>query len=493
MRTRSIIMLVRLVAGGAATMLAACTVGPDYAKPATESPKAWTGGENPASDRPIASKPTSTVADVERWWTIFSDATLGTLIERANDGNLSLAQAEARVRQARAARQIVDSGSYPQVDAGLSASRSRAASSRGGTTSNSFRAGFDASWEIDLFGAVRRSVEAADADLLAAGFDREDIRVTVAAEVATTYFDLRGAQRQLAIARQNLAAQQQTLTLTQQRFDVGFVSRLDVANAKSNVTQTESQIPSFDAQIRASIYALSVLLGQEPGSLLAELSLEAPLPAIPTEIPVGLPSDLLLRRPDIRRAEADLHAATARIGVAVADQYPRISLTGSLGTQGDKITSLGTLADRFWSIGPSVSVPVFTAGRVEGNIEQSRAIAEQATIAYRQSVLTALQDVETSLASYTREQQRQAALADSAVANRDAVDLSLKLYNGGRTDFLNVLSAQRQLYATESQLTQSQINIANDLVALFKALGGGWNVQPATPEGQPDPAKPKPE
>lgn len=458
-----------------------CTVGPDYRPTPAPTPPGWTGAEGAASDRPVGSAPTHGDADIARWWTVFNDAALTSLIERAMAENLGLAQAASRIRQARAARVVAAGGWYPSVNADASASRSRTGGARGASTSNLFRAGFDATWEIDVFGGTRRSVEAAESDIGSAGYAREAQRVTLAGEVASTYFDLRGAQQQLAIARRNLEAQNRTLELTRQRFDAGFVSALDVANARANVTQTEASIPSLDAQARSSIYALGVLLGGEPGALLAELSSDSEAPALPESIPVGLPSDLLLRRPDLRQAEADLHSATARIGVAVADQFPKFSLTGSFGTQGDKVSSLGTLANRYWSIGPSVSLPIFTGGRVEGNIEQAREAAEQAALGYRQSVLTALQEVETALVNFTREQQRRGALSEATEANRQAVDLSLKLYGAGRVDFLNVLQAQRQLFAIEAQLTQSSTNLASDLVALYKALGGGWDPGATTP------------
>jgi multidrug efflux system outer membrane protein len=473
---------VKLVrAAGAASLagvlaLGACKVGPDYTKPEEGTSWEWTADGGYASGRALASVPGAGSPEVERWWTVFNDPVLDALVDRAMAGNLTLAQAESRVRQARAARTVAASGLYPEVDASASGERGRALTNVGGHTSNLFRAGFDATWEIDVFGGVQREVEAAEADLRAAGFDREDLRVILAAEVATAYFDLRGAQHQLAIARENLEAQEQTLKITQERLEAGFVSALDEANAQANARQTESQIPSFDAQIRANIYALGVLVGNEPSALLTELSEHKPLASAPAEVPVGVPSELLKRRPDIRRAEEQLHAATARVGVAVADQYPRFSLTGSFGVQSGKFESLGNAANRFWSFGPAVSVPLFTGGRVEGNIEEAKEVAQQATLAYRQSVLVALQDVETSLASFTREQQRRSALVDAVDANRRAVDLSLQLYNGGRTDFLNVLTAQRQLYATEAQLSGSETAVVTDLVALFKALGGGWVV-----------------
>ena len=461
-----------------AALPAGCLVGPDYAAPDTDLPPGWTGASGAVSARPMPTPPVDAPADPVRWWAVFGDATLSSLIERAYAGNLSIAQAQARIRQARAASDVAASGLFPTVDASASASRSRTRGAAGGVTGNFFRAGFDATWEIDVFGGIRRGVEAADARALSAYYDRESLLVSLGGEVATIYFTLRGAQRQLAIATRNVEAQRRTLDLTQQRLDAGFVSALDVANARANSTQTESQIPTFDAQVRTSVYALSVLLGLEPSALLDELSPETPPPGLPADVPVGLPSDLLLRRPDLRKAQADLHAATAAVGVAIADQYPRFSLTGSFGVQGNRSSALVSIADRFWSIGPAVSLPLFTGGRIEGNIEQARAQAEQAVLAYRQSVLTALQDVETALATFTREQQRRGALADAAEANRQAVDLSLQLYGAGRTDFLNVLSAQRQLYATEALLTQSETTIGVNLVALFKALGGGWDAPP---------------
>jgi NodT family efflux transporter outer membrane factor (OMF) lipoprotein len=438
-------------------------------------PAGWTGGDRVVSTRPIGSQPNTEFAELVRWWDVFRDPVLNSLIERALTQNLMLAQAESRVRQARAARVTAASEGFPQVSAGSSASRSRTPGNFGASTGNFFRAGFDASWEIDVFGGTRRSVEAADATIESTVLSREALAVSLVGEIASTYFDLRGSQRQLTIAKQNVDIQQRTLQLTQQRQAVGYITALDVANAQANLAQTESSIPTFDAQSQASIYALATLLGQTPETLVGELNVEQPLPPIPSAVPMGLPSELLVRRSDIRQAESDLHAAVARVGIAIADQYPRFSLTGSFGLQGNQVQSLGTLAKNFWSIGPSVSVPVFTGGRIQGNIAQAREVAEQATLEYRQRVLVALQDVETSLTSFTREQQRREALAESVEANRRAVDLSTQLYNAGRTDFLNVLSAQRQLFSTEAQLAQVDTNVANNLVSLYKALGGGWD------------------
>lgn len=481
-----------LLAAGLA--IGGCTVGPDYHEPQIDTPHGWSALEPGGSARGVTSVTDPSAAAVADWWKVFNDPTLDALIARAARDNLTLAQAESRLRQARAARTVAASGLYPGVSAGASYTRDRVPVTVGdhtrGNTSNFFRAGLDATWEIDIFGGIRRGVEAADAQIDSAYFDRESVLVSIVAETALAYFELRGAQQQVAIARESVAAQRDTLDVTRQRYDAGFVSSLDVANAQAQVSLTASQIPAFESEARAAIYSLSVLLGQEPGALVEELTPEAPVPSSPQRVPVGIPSDLLRRRPDLRRAEADLHAATANIGVAVADQYPRFSLTGSFGTQGEKFSSLGTIADRFWSFGPAVSVPLFTGGRIQGNIEQAKALAEQATLTYRSAVLVALQDVETSLVSFTREQERRASLADSVAASREAVDVALQLYKGGRTDFLDVLTAQGRLYASQAALAQSETNVGTDLIALYKALGGGWNVDQPT-AAEPEPTTPR--
>jgi len=388
-----------------------------------------------------------------------------------------LRQAASRVRQARAARGVVASAFWPSADASGSYTRSGGADRQQSfrdSSSDLYRAGLDATWELDIFGGVRRDIEAAEADIQSAIEDRRDVLVTLVAEVGLDYTDLRGIQRQIEIARNNLQAQQRSAELTRQRNAIGFVSRLDVVNAEALVASTASQIPVLEAAERQTIYALSVLLGMEPGALLEELSRQAPIPAAPPVVPIGLPSDLLRRRPDIRRADAQLHAATARIGVATADLFPKFSLTGSIGLQGNKPASLFTWGDRFWSVVPSVSSPLFDAGRIRSNIEVQNALQEQALLAYRSTILLAWQDVENALIAYAKEQEHRTALAAAVAANRQAVDLATQLYRQGQTDFLNVLSAQRSLYASEDALVQSDRTVATNLIALYKALGGGW-------------------
>jgi NodT family efflux transporter outer membrane factor (OMF) lipoprotein len=471
-----------LIATVAGIGLSGCTVGPDYRRPATTMPVAFAAPVSPTTaptTHPSETNPQA--ANLVQWWTTFDDPLLTSLIQRAAAGNLDLQQAEARIRQARAARDVVVGDFWPSVDASAAYSRSQAPSGRvsGGTLSSNgardlFQAGLDASWELDIFGGTRRDIEAATADLQASMEDRRDVLVTLVSEVAINYIALRGDQQQIAIARDNLAAQQHSADVTQKRFSGGFASGLDVANAQAQVATTAAQIPLLQAAARQTIYSLGVLLGQQPQALLGELDQTEAIPRVPAAIPVGLPSDLLRRRPDIRRAEAQLHAATARIGVATADQFPRFSLTGSLGVEGDKASSLTNWSNRFWSVGPSVSWPLFDAGKIRANIRVQNAIQEQALLAYRSTVLTALSDVDSSLVAFAREQEHYKALSEAVAANRRAVDLATRLYADGQTDFLNVLTAQRSLYASQDALVQSSRAIATDLVSLYKALGGGW-------------------
>lgn len=464
---------VRVAWLAAAGLLTGCTVGPDYHAPTPASP----GGFSSLQDvtQPLASTPQAAAADIATWWTVFADDTLTGLITRAASTNLTLAQANARVRQARASQAIAQGGLYPTVNADASASRGRTPGPGGGSTSNFFKAGFDASWELDVFGGQRRTIEAADASLTAAIESQRDAMVTLVAEIATTYLNLRGSQQELVTARRNLETQTQTLALTQERLEAGFVSALDVANARAQVASTTSRIPTLEAAVKADAYALGVLLGQDPGSLLAELNQTRSIPAAPSQVPVGLPSELLQRRPDVRQAEALLHAATARVGVATADLYPKFSLTAALGLESGKLSSLANAANRYWSLAPAASWTLFDGGKIRANIALEQAAADEALAVYKQTVLVSLQDVETALVSFVKEQERRVALTQSVDANREAVELSMLLYSNGRTDFLNVLSAQGKLLDAEDALTQSERAVSTDLVALYKALGGGWD------------------
>jgi outer membrane protein, multidrug efflux system len=442
---------------------AGCTVGPDYKPQDVNAPASWVGTKNAAS-------PDTTLL---QWWTEFNDANLTSLIERAMKSNLDLRQAEERIRQARAASGAAGAGFWPTADVTGSATRNRNAA---GVKSNLFQAGLDAAWELDIFGGTRRNIEAAEADIRASIEDRRDVLVTLVSELAINYVQLRGYQQEIIIAKNNLKAQQQSTSVVRKRYERGFVSALDVANADAQVATTMSQIPLIETSAQQTIYNISVLLGQEPASLLEELSPASSIPLTPPEVPAGLPSDMLRRRPDIRRAEAQIHSTTAQIGVATADLFPKFNLAGNIGVGASKPGDM-RWSQRSWSFGPSASWEIFNAGRVSANIEVQKALQQQAVLTYKKAVLTAIQDVENALIAYTNEQEHHKSLIDAVAANRKAVELSTQLYVEGQTDFLSVLTAQGALYSSEDALVRSTSTLSTDLIAIYKALGGGWDNQ----------------
>ncbi|MFH2045521.1 MAG: efflux transporter outer membrane subunit [Pseudomonadota bacterium] len=447
-----------------------CAVGPNYKPIETTLPATW-AGPAPKTDNMPQNK-------IVSWWNSFNDPVLVSLVERAIESNLDVKQAQARIRQARAARGVSGAGFGPVLNAVSSYRRShspQSAAANDGITSSQYQAGFDSAWELDIFGGVRRSVEAADADLQAAVEGRRDVLVTLAAEVAVNYIDLRALQQRLIIARNNLAAQQHTAALTHKRLSAGFASSLDAANADAQVATTSAQIPQLEASVEQAKYSLSLLIGRDPSALLTELNTSSNIPAASSpDVPVGVPSDLLRRRPDIRRAEAQIHAATARIGVATADLFPKFTISGSVGFQNDEFKSWIDRVNRFWSFGPSVSWQIFNTGKTISNIELQKALQEQSAILYKQTILTALQEVDNALIASAKEDERKKALYDAVTANKKAVDLAKQLYIHGQSNFLDVLLAQRSLYASEDSLIQSTRTVSINLVALYKALGGGW-------------------
>jgi outer membrane protein, multidrug efflux system len=462
-----------------------CTVGPSYHMPDMPVPTMWSEApQNGVTTQPLR---------MTQWWRTFHDPVLDTLVERAVRANIDLRQAAARVREARALRGVAAADVWPTLGVSGAYTRSRrsenlsaaqtgvanGSSAPGGIPSGPlegdlFQAGFDTSWEIDLFGGVRRSIEAADADLAASVEDLRDVLVTLLAEVARNYVEVRGFQRRIAIAENNIHSQQETLELTRARFEAGLTNQLDVVQATSQLATTQAQVPALETPLKQGIHRLGVLLGLVPGALRPELSQEAPIPPVPPEVPVGLPSDLLRRRPDIRRAERQVTAATARIGVAVADLFPKLSLTGALGLQSNLLADLALGSSRFWSIGPTLSWPIFDAGRIRTNIAVQGAREEQRLAQYEQAVLTSLEEVENALVAYSREQVRRDKLAEGVEANQQAVALANELYTRGLGDFLNVLESQRSLFASQSDLVQSEATVSANVVALYKALGGGW-------------------
>jgi NodT family efflux transporter outer membrane factor (OMF) lipoprotein len=463
-------------------------VGPNYHTPQLTAPPAWVGVGQTATGH--LSMTTAQPAELTQWWRQFNDPMLTALVEEAVKVNLDLKLAEASLRQARAARGVALGGLWPAVSGSGSYQREHTVGvTPDNQVQNLFQAGFDAVWELDVFGGLRRNVESASANVQAAVEGIRNAQVSLVAEVALNYIQLRGFQQEIVVAKKNLEAQQHTAEITRKLWKVGFNSALDVANADANVATTESQIPVFETEAQQSIYALSVLLARPPADLLERLSPTANLPQVPAQVPAGLPSDLLRRRPDIQQAEAQLHAAAAQIGVAVAELFPQFSLTGSVNWQSNLLRTWWTEASRSFGFGPSVSWQIFQGGAIISNVHVQEALRDQAFITYQKTVLAAFQDVENALIAFAKEQEHRKALHEAVVANRKAVDLSLLLYTEGQIPFLNVLVAQEALYASENALVQSETSIVTDLIALYKALGGGWESMPSSAQSiNPTPA-----
>ncbi|HEU0011313.1 MAG TPA: efflux transporter outer membrane subunit [Verrucomicrobiae bacterium] len=480
--TLSTIPLIALGLSG--MLLGGCKSGPDFQAPREDMPVGWAGVATPTTSQPSAT--TTNVADIAQWWKTFNDPMLTRLVVDAVATNLDLQIAQIRVREARASRGIAAGGLWPAASATAAYQRTRPAANVAPNPAHDlFVAGLDAVWELDVFGGLRRNVESAGATVLAAQESARDAQVSLVAEVALNYSQLRGAQQQIIIAQDNLKAQRHTADITRQRFTAGLVSGLDVANADGQVATTEAQIPELETMVRQSIYALSVLLARPPASLVAELSASEPVPVAPGEVPVGLPSDLLRRRPDIRAAEARLHAATAQIGVAVADLFPKFSLTGSLTYHNNLLRDWFADSNRAFSFGPTVTWPLFQGGSIVSNIRLQHALRDESYLTYQKTVLVALQDVENALIAFAKEQEHRESLSAAVTANKKAVDLSMQLYTQGQTDFLNVLNAQRSLYLAQDALVQSQRALATHLIALYKALGGGWQPEDRLASARP--------
>lgn len=451
------------------TMAVACAVGPDYQRPDVKVPAAFSEGSSQG------------LAPVARWWTGFHDPLLESLVERAGDGNLDLQIAAARIREARAAHGIAAAAGLPQISASGEVARSKQLVARadgvllaaGTPERNVFEAGFDASWEIDVFGGVRRDKEAALAQVEAVEEARQDVLVTLVADVARNYVNLRGAERQLEILDQTVASEKESLALAQSRFDSGIGAELDVARALGLVAASEAQRPPLEVLRQQSAFRIGVLLGRDPEALLAELAAPGAIPPSPPEVPRLLPSELLARRPDLRRSEREAAAATARIGVATADLFPRFNLLGSFGRLSDRPAGLDA-SSQFWSAGVGFQWPILAGGRIRANIRVHEARQEQALLQYRQSILTALEEVENALSAHGRELRRRESLRASVAANRRALALATERYTSGLDSFLSVLDAQRSVYAAEDQLAQSDRNASVTLIAVYKALGGGW-------------------
>jgi len=491
------------ISGLTAMLLAACTVGPNFVRPTPAVPPHWSARVTapPAQDQQAAARsavPMSGVteqsADLSAWWSTFDDLQLTSLIERAAKSNLDLRTAMLRIDEARAQRAISAAAYWPKLS--VDASYSRQLLSETTPTGalfgsvgnlhlpgvagisipnpyNQYQLSANASWEIDLFGRVRRSVEAADANVQVSVEDQHSVLVSVLADVAQSYLELRGAQARLYTARENLATNEELLDLTRQRRAAGMTTYIDVSNAAAQATATRAELPAFELQITENINQLSLLLAREPEALRGELDSPAPLPSVPADVAIGLPAELARRRPDIREAEANLHAATAQIGVAVADLFPRLSLAANGGFQSETAGKLLEWASRFGTIGPTLDLPVFDRGRWK-TVRLYDVRAQQAALAYQRTVQNALREVENATAAYGADQQRRRWLDATVIENREAVLLSRQRYETGLSNFIDVLDAERTLQQNQLALAESTTAVTTDLVGLYRALGGGW-------------------
>jgi len=409
------------------------------------------------------------------WWTTLDDSVLSRLIERALSGNLDLKKAGARIREARSRRGIAKADRFPTLDASGSVVRSRGSEETGsGNTGSLYAAGIDAAWELDIFGGVRRSVEAAEADLGATEEGLRDTLVSLLAEVALNYIEVRTFQARRTVAEANLAAQSETYQLTLWRFEAGLSDKLAVEQAQFNLENTRSQIPTLRTGSEQAMNRIAVLLGEQPGIVHKELKQYKPVPITPLEVTVGVPADVMRRRPDVRKAERELAAQTARIGVATADLYPKFKLNGSIGLEAFSFGNLLSWGSRTLGGSSGISWRIFDAGAIRQNIEVQSALQEQYLIAYEAAVLGVLEEVENALVAYAEEQNRRQSLTETTRAAQRAVDLAQFKYQTGLADFSNVLDAQRSLLSFQDQLAQSEGTIASNLVRLYKALGGGW-------------------
>jgi NodT family efflux transporter outer membrane factor (OMF) lipoprotein len=458
--------------------LAGCAaVGPDYVPPVPAAPAAWRQLD-PAALPAVRGETPDALA---HWWRQLDDAMLSGLIEDALRASPDLESAQARLRESRARRGVADAARYPALDATASASRTRSSEQTGGgLTRNLFSAGFDASWELDVFGGVRRGVEAAQADVEAAQAGLDDTRVSLAAEVATNYVEVRSLQQRLDIARANLDAQSETLQLTEWRAQAGLVNDQDVEQARSNREQTRAQIPLLQASLVEAEHRLDVLLGLTPGTLHPRLASALALPSLPARIAVGIPADTLRQRPDVRAAERRLAAETARLGAAEAARYPSFSLSGSIGLDALTLGGLGNGGAAASSLLAGITAPLFDGGRLRAQAEAQDAVRAQAAVAYRQAVLAALQDAENALSALARSREREQALAAAATAARNAADLARQRYGAGLIDFQSVLDTERTRLSVEDGLASARADGVQALVRLYKALGGGWSPQAAS-------------
>ncbi|WP_313457110.1 efflux transporter outer membrane subunit [Pseudomonas sp.] len=473
-----------------AALLAGCTLGPDFQRPDSQAPQRWA----PLQGEAASSQPLAQTLQL-RWWETFHDRQLSALIQRVAENNLDLQMASARLLQSRALRSSVAAEQAPAVDADLGYSRARNSAEglndpsgqAGKSAFNLWQGDLVAGWELDLWGRVRRQVEAADASVQVAENDRRGVLLALLAETAGDYIQLRAVQHTLAVTQDNLKVAEHSLTLSQDRQAEGVATRLDVAQASAQVASIEARLPTLEARRDDLINALSLLAAEPPRSLQSELLQGGELPAPQQRFAIGLPSELAARRPDIRQAEARLHAATASIGVAKADFYPSIRLSGSVGFQAMQLADFGAWDSRRFAFGPQLSLPIFEGGRLKGTLALREAQQQEAALNYRKVVLGAWHEIDDVLRLYNASQLRRDHLAEAVRQNRIALETAQRQYVEGAVDFLNVLTVQGALLASQEQWIDSSAAVSQALVGLYKALGGGWQAfdeAPHSPSGQ---------
>ncbi|WP_322419468.1 efflux transporter outer membrane subunit [Mesorhizobium huakuii] len=451
-----------------AVLLAGCVVGPDYRTPILPMPANWSGERPTKSAQP---------AQLSQWWQRLRDPQLNTLVEEAVAGNLDVATAKAKIREARASYRQSAGTLLPSMDGSGSVTRNKSSetTSESNNIYSEYQTGFDASWELDLFGANRRSVAAARYGVDAAQEELRSTLLTLVGDVASYYTQVRGYQARIALARRSAVSQRQTAELTRTMALAGSATAADVAKAMGQAASTEAAVPTLEASYAEAVHRLSVLTGRPPAALAERLKRGRPIPSPRLPMPTGIPADILLSRPDVRMAERQYGQYTAKVGQTEAARYPSVSLTGNISTAALNLGDLGKNSSIGWSFGPTLSVPLFNAGQLQAAADVARAQRDQYFIAYRSSVLTALEDVENALVLMAQERIRISRLAASAKSYGEAANLEGTLYKAGETSLLDVLDAQRSLYSAEDSLLQSRVLLATNYIALNKALGGGWD------------------
>jgi len=458
-------------------------VGPDYSPPKVAVPDTW-------SQRTADGRPAPEPAELATWWRRLNDPLLDELMAQALANSLDLRSAQARVRQARASRDLAVGGLFPTIQGSVAGNRTKASSATSAPAAvrNIYNGGFDASWEPDIFGGTRRGIEAAEADLASSQANVDGAKVSLSAEVALNYVEVRSYQQRLAIARENLNSQSETLEITQWRAQAGLATALDVEQARTTREQTRATIPSLQSSLVQAENRLAILLGQPPGSLHGQLAEARPLPRAPLDVAVGIPADTLRQRPDVRAAERTLAAETARVGQKTAARYPSLALTGSFGWQAFSLGALGNTGTLTRAVTGTLAATLFDGGKLRAQVEVQNAVQEQALVAYQQTVLTALEDVENALAAYASGRDREDARRQAAEAARSAADLARKQYQAGLADFQKVLDTERTLLTAEDNLATAQSDVLTAVIQLYKAMGGGWRNE-ATTSAMPNPSE----